>query len=227
MNPIYYLKAAVFGLLLSTAASLRANPCAVLMAQEELGRVLQLQHADTHEKVIRGHHSGGGFSDKTVQETVMIHGLPIGSKVIAHQGKIVLRHYAIPEIIATIRERHSIKGAFTPYVRVGIRKEYFKELTGVFFTLPEVSPDLVGLATGETYDYVDIVLPLDVPLMEIEANRIYVVPFPKRHPGWIKELYQKFKEEEYVLPMYHAMLKEIDSRGGINDELELPVIIHN
>ncbi|MEK7388779.1 MAG: hypothetical protein AAB036_03690 [Elusimicrobiota bacterium] len=54
--------------------------------------------------------------------------------------------------------------------------DVYKDLTGVFLTLPGVDPAAVGVPGRKAY--LDVRIPADFPIFELEKGRIFLVPLP-------------------------------------------------
>jgi hypothetical protein len=94
----------------------------------------------------------------------------------------IFRHYTTPAGLAAIRETGLLHNSVLPYVKVYNRmgSAQYPDLGGVFLTRPDATPEDVGVAADRARYYVDFEVPEDVPVLEIERGRIYVVPLPTR-----------------------------------------------
>ncbi|MFA6093072.1 MAG: hypothetical protein WCU88_07145 [Elusimicrobiota bacterium] len=112
----------------------------------------------------------------------------------------VFRHYLEGEgywnlqgIFSRMKQR--LWNSTMPYVKLMLHqflKDHavtYKDFEGVFLTLPGVPPEKVGVP--ERTRYVDIRIPADLPLLEIEPGNIFLVPLPLRMRAEDHEHYQK------------------------------------
>lgn len=145
------------------------------------------------------------------------HGVPDYVKPFNHKG-VVFRHYfANEEQKKSALSTEALIAGPVAYAQVyfgGIRND-FPDLTGVFFTLPGVDPSEVGVP-GRTV-YVDVELPDDTGLVEIEPGKIYMVPGDPKRPDWIVDYYNKYKNGEKVPDYVLSTLKRIEAQGGIKE----------
>jgi hypothetical protein len=139
----------------------------------------------------------------------------------------VFRHYTTAEGFKTIMESKSLWNGFVPYVDMspGSYKKTFSEVSGLFFTLPGVKGESVGVPSRDFTHYVDVLLPAKLPLMELEPGLIYMVPLPGRTRDWVLNYYLKWVAGEQVNPTYQGMIAGMDKEGGPGPDLRVPITI--
>lgn len=139
----------------------------------------------------------------------------------------VFRHYTTADGFKAIKDSKSLWNGFVPYVEMspGAYKKTFREVSGLFFTLPGVMGDAVGVPAREFTHYVDVVLPTSLPLVEIEPGAIYLVPLPGRTRDWVLSYYLKWAAGRPIDPSYQGMIESMDAEGGPSPDLRVPVKI--
>jgi len=141
-------------------------------------------------------------------------GIPDSVKLFDHSG-VTFRHYfGSKEDKSRALSENSLVAGPVSYAQVssGIRKD-FTDLVGIFLTMPDVEPGYVGVSGHNSF--VDLKLPEDTAILEIEPGKIYMIPGEPKRQGWIVENYKKFKKGEPVPSYMLEMLRGIDKKGGI------------
>jgi hypothetical protein len=147
---------------------------------------------------------------------VITHGVPSMVNAFDHRG-VTFRHYfADAEQKQKALDGKALIGGPVSYAQVGggIRND-FPELKGVFLTMPDVDPGLVGVP-GRS-DYADLQLPADTGVLEIEPGRIYLIPSEIKRPDWIVDYYTKWKTGQEVPSYMLDTLKGIEKEGGLKE----------
>ncbi|MDD5207164.1 MAG: hypothetical protein PHS17_17195 [Desulfobacterales bacterium] len=147
----------------------------------------------------------------------IFHGVPENVRPFNPKG-VVFRHYfGSQEQKEKALQENSLVAGPVSYAQVypgGIRRDYV-DLVGVFLTKPEVKPGDVGVPGHNVY--VDLVLPEDTPVLEIEPGRIYFIPGEPNSPQWIKDYYRQHKEGKEVPNWVLPTMKKIDDAGGLHE----------
>ena len=140
---------------------------------------------------------------------------------------IVFRHYTTQDGLDSILREKSLWNGFVPYVEIAraLYRKTYRDLTGVFLTLPKVKGDLVGTPAVEFNRYVDLRVPAGLPVLEIERGAIYVIPLPGRTRGWIADLYRRWVMGEGKNSTYARTIDEIEGDGGPWPALAVPIEI--
>ncbi|TBR21944.1 hypothetical protein EPO15_08995 [bacterium] len=191
---------------LSEAAAGRLKP---LVGRPQLERSVYKPANDRHE------------------EEIEVRGLPPGARLGRTDGSEVFRHYTTAEGRDSVLAGGGLWNGFVSYIQrsSGLWRKTFRGLDGVFLTKPGVSGDVVGVPAREFPRYVDVRLPAGLPLVELEAGRIFLVPLPARTRGWIADLYRRWASGGEVSPTYAKAVAELDAEGGPGPELALPVTV--
>lgn len=147
-----------------------------------------------------------------------IQGVPAHAKLIAGDA-MVWRHY-VPEVstLEAIRQSKVLIAGFVPYVEIapGVYRKSFETIHGAFLTLPKATPHDVGLRDRSArYHYVDLKLSREIPVIELEPGNIYVIPLPKNHRPWVRDIYARYKAGESLSADYVRMCEAIDREGGL------------
>jgi hypothetical protein len=142
-------------------------------------------------------------------------------------GGTVFRHYTTKEGLDAILAEKSLRNGFMSYVELAraLYTKTYRDLTGIFLTLPKVEGDRVGVPAKEFQHYVDLRVPRGMPVLEIEKGAIFLVPMPARTRGWVADLYRKWVRGEGVNPTYQRTVSEIESEGGLGPSLSMPIEI--
>jgi hypothetical protein len=147
---------------------------------------------------------------------LVYHGVPSQVKLFDHKG-VTFRHYfgTTGQKQSAVTQKALVAGPVA-YAQVspGYRADYV-DLVGVFLTKPDVKPEQVGVPGHG--DYVDMRLPADTAVLEIEPGAIYLVPGDPKRPDWIVDYYNKFKAGEKVPDYVMATIKKIDAEGGLKE----------
>lgn len=148
-------------------------------------------------------------------------------KAVPIEKDTVFRHYTTKEGFDAIMGSKSFWNGFVPYVQLsrGTFKKTFRDVAGLFFTLPKVSGDSVGVPERDFNHYVDVLIPKGFPLMELEAGAIYMIPLPGRTREWVRDYYNKWTKGEEVPSHYRKMVAEMNAEGGPGPDLQVPVQI--
>lgn len=159
------------------------------------------------------------------EEEIEVTGLPEGARFSKTDGSEVFRHYTTAEGLESIRAGGGLWNGFVAYVQrsSGLWRKTFKGLDGVFLTKPGVAGDRVGVPARDFPHYVDVRLPAGLPLIELEAGRIFLVPLPARTRGWIAELYRRWAGGGGASPAYEKTVADLDAQGGPGPALAVPV----
>lgn len=159
------------------------------------------------------------------EEEIEVKGLPEGARVARTDGSEVFRHYTTEEGLRSVLAGGGLWNGFVAYVQrsSGLWRKTFRGLDGVFLTKPGVPGDVVGVPAREFPRYVDVRLPAGLPLVELEAGRIFLVPLPARTRGWIADLYRRWASGGEVSPTYAKAVADLDAEGGPGPDLALPV----
>ncbi|MFA5139436.1 MAG: hypothetical protein WC728_09405 [Elusimicrobiota bacterium] len=167
-----------------------------------------------------------GVSENHLQEW-SVEGIPDGVKVVPAPENIVFRHYTTEEGQGRISKLKRLWNGFLSYVQLapGLYRKYFKDLTGVFLTVPGVRGSEVGVPEGQFPAYVDLRIPAGFPLLEIEPGKIFLIPMPGRTRDWVRSYYMRWLNGEAVGSGYDTMVKKVDSEGGPGPALSVPIEI--
>jgi hypothetical protein len=140
---------------------------------------------------------------------------------------VVFRHYTTKEGLDAILEEKSLRNGFMSYVELAqaLYTKTYRDLTGVFLTLPKVSGDHVGVPAKDFKHYVDLRVPAGLPVLEIEKGAIFLVPMPARTRSWVADLYRKWVKGEGVNPTYQRSVSEVEKEGGPGPSLSMPIEI--
>jgi hypothetical protein len=140
---------------------------------------------------------------------------------------VVFRHYTTKEGLDSILKEKSLKNGFLPYVELAraLYTKTYRDLTGVFLTLPKVPGDHVGVPATDFTHYVDLLVPAGLPVLEIEKGAIFLVPLPARTRGWVADLYRKWVTGGGMSSTYKSSVSEVDKDGGVGPALAMPIEI--
>lgn len=144
----------------------------------------------------------------------IISGIPKYVKEV-NPKNVVYRHYT-GTATKIIVETSQLKTGITPYVIMnpGYSREVYEDLVGIFLTTPLTPPEKVGLPKNPNADYIDFTLYDGTPVVEIEKE-ILLIPGRPDLPGWLKTLYQDYKETGRADSQYLRIFQKVDDRGGI------------
>ncbi|MFA6003623.1 MAG: hypothetical protein WC881_06105 [Elusimicrobiota bacterium] len=210
------------GMVLDQAAGERGVvdvDAAALLAQAGLRKVAALRGRPLSERVLNPGHND------THEEMVDVYGVPEAVRQVSSEGRI-FRHYTTAEGMKSILQEGGLWNGFLPYIELarGVSHKSFKDLEGVFLTLPGMGGDRVGVPSRTFDHYVDIRISSKLPVLEVEPGRIFLIPMPARARSWFLDIYRR-----WVLggdpKHYEKSLQEFDSRGGPGPELTVPVEI--
>ena len=140
---------------------------------------------------------------------------------------VVLRHYTTQEGLDAILREKSLWNGFVPYVEIAraLYRKTYRDLTGVFLTLPKVRGDLVGVPAVEFNRYVDLRVSAGLPVLEIEKGSIYLIPLPGRTRDWIADLYRRWAAGGAMDSTYAVNIAEVERDGGPGPALAVPIEI--
>ncbi|MDD5303854.1 MAG: hypothetical protein PHS14_12205 [Elusimicrobia bacterium] len=140
---------------------------------------------------------------------------------------VVFRHYTTEEGLDSILKEKSLKNGFMPYVQLAaaVYRKTFRDLTGVFLTLPKVEGDRVGVPAKDFTHYVDLRVPAGLPVLEIEKGAIFLVPMPGRTRGWVADLYRKWAAGGGLNTTYKTSVEDVEKDGGVGPSLAMPIEI--
>lgn len=166
-----------------------------------------------------------GTTDETIVNNdkhvhIVTHGVPSYVKPFDHEG-VTFRHYfATDDQKENALAMQALIAGPVSYAQVspGLRID-FPDLAGVFLTLPNVKPENVGVP-GHT-GYVDMKLPADTSVLEIEKGSIYLIAGEPKLPDWIVNYYNKYKAGETVPEYMLSTMKKIEAGGGIKEATEV------
>lgn len=198
----------------------RADLTAVrALSKANLARVERLRGTVTETLHNPGHNESHGdmITSKGVPDTVRRY----------DADGVVFRHYTTKEGLDAILEEKSLRNGFMSYVELAraLYTKTYRDLTGVFLTLPKVSGDHVGVPAKDFNHYVDLRVPAGLPVLEIEKGAIFLVPMPARTRGWVADLYRKWVKGEGVNPTYQRSVSEVEKEGGPGPSLSMPIEI--
>lgn len=153
---------------------------------------------------------------------LLVHGAPSYIKPINPEGLIFRHYFASKEHMESALKDNTLIAGFTPYMQTSYKfKALYEDLTGVFLALPGVKPEDVGVP-GRIY-YIDLKLPIDTAVLEIEEGKIYLIPGEAKTPEWIIEAYNKYKKDkkDEIQKDLLPTLQEIEAKGGIKEALKI------
>jgi hypothetical protein len=167
-----------------------------------------------------------GVSERHLQE-FSVEGVPEGVRVVPAPENMVFRHYTTEEGLGRISKLKRLWNGFLSYIQIapGLYRKYFKDLTGVFLTVPGVAGSEVGVPKGQSPAYVDLRIPAGFPLLEIEPGKIFLIPMPGRTRDWVRSYYMRWLKGEAVGSGYDEMVQRVDSEGGPGPALSVPIEI--
>lgn len=187
------------------------------LSEANLARVESLRGAVTETLHNPGHNESHG-------DMITSRGVPDTVKRFDSDG-VVFRHYTTKEGLDAILKENSLINGFMPYVELAraLYTKTYRDLTGVFLTLPKVSGDHVGVPAKDFAYYVDLRVPRGLPVLEIEKSAIFLVPMPARTRGWVADLYRKWVAGEPVNPTYKSSVADVEKDGGVGPRLATPI----
>lgn len=154
-------------------------------------------------------------------------GLSPDARVVS-PGDRIFRRYSSRKALRVALEYGKVRNGAVPYIRRSPRvsTEIYTDLTGIFLTLPDRPAHETGV-TPDNNNYVDMQLPPEVQLLELEAGRIYLIPLPRVYPKWIREPYQRYLTgQQTEFPAYYSQLiQQILEEGGLLNPVSLKVKI--
>jgi hypothetical protein len=210
------------GLVMDQAAGRRGADDAeaiAALAEANLRKIDRLRAAPMREKIINPGHPDSHA------DMIDVEGIPERVKTVPHDG-VVYRHYTTADGLMSILDSGGLWNGFMPYVEMarGVYKKTFKDLTGVFLTVPGVPGDHVGVPADTFTHYVDVVVPKNLPLLEVEKGGIYLIPLPGRTRSWFVDIFRRWAGGGDA-GMYEASVKQLDAAGGLGPDLVLPLIV--
>jgi len=140
---------------------------------------------------------------------------------------VVFRHYTTKEGLDSILKEKSLINGFMPYVELAqaLYRKTYRDLTGVFLTLPKVKGDRVGVPAKDFTHYVDLRVPSGLPVLEIEKGAIFLVPLPARTRGWVADLYRRWVTGGGMDSTYKSSVEDVEKDGGVGPSLAMPIEI--
>lgn len=189
------------------------------LSEANLARVESLR--GTHSETL--HNPGHNESH---EDMITARGIPDAVKRIDADG-IVFRHYTTKEGLDAILKEKSLINGFMPYVQLAraVYRKTFRDLTGVFLTLPKVEGDRVGVPAKDFTHYVDLKVPKGLPVLEVEKGAIFLVPMPARTRGWVADLYRRWVTGGGMDPTYKTSIEDVEKDGGVGPSLAMPIEI--
>ena len=187
------------------------------LSEANLARVESLRGPVVETLHNPGHNESHG-------DMITAKGVPDKVKRFDSEG-VVFRHYTTKEGLDAILEEKSLRNGFLSYVELAraLYTKTYRDLTGVFLTLPKVSGDQVGVPAKEFAYFVDLRVPRGLPVLEIEKGAIFLVPMPARTRGWVADLYRKWVKGEEVNPTYRRSVEDVEKEGGLGPSLSMPI----
>lgn len=186
--------------------------------------IVELKSPSQYHLGINGHGTST-YNVQGIPETDLIY-RQYRVKRFDHQN-VVFRHYTRSlQSLDAIKQNSFLMSGIDPYIQVlpDVEKYRYADLTGIFLTLPGVAAGEVGVA-GNDLPYVDLRLPEEVPVLELEPGKIYLVPlYP--HPTTL-EMSRDASRHVGVIPIQivsegkftessHENLKRLQKLGIIN-----------
>lgn len=214
---------ALAGMILDGAAGRapRADLAAVTaIAEANLSRVTRLKKSPLKETLLNpGHPEIHG-------DIITVSGVPEVVRPI-EAGERVFRHYTTKEGLDAILAEKTLWNGFLSYVQLArsLFRKSFKDLTGVFLTVPGVDGQSVGVPAKEFPYWVDLKVPGGLPVLEVEKEAIYLIPMPGRTRSWVADMYRRWVSGAEVEPHYRKMVEELDREGGLGPDLSVPITI--
>jgi hypothetical protein len=219
--------AALSGLLFDHMGAARpADPRADVAALAALSQVSAAKMLSKRSAPMREFLLNPGHNDMHPDD-IEVHGVPKEVKPAALPAGTVFRHYTTKEGYAEIVKSGALINGFVPYVQLsrGTFKKIFRDVGGVFLTLPGVKGDQVGVPDSTYPYYVDLVVPAALTVLEIEAGKIFMIPLPARTRGWIGDMYRGWADGGGANTTYSKALVDMDASGGPGPDLAVPVTI--
>ncbi|OGS40679.1 MAG: hypothetical protein A2506_13045 [Elusimicrobia bacterium RIFOXYD12_FULL_66_9] len=160
------------------------------------------------------------------EDMITSRGVPETVKRIDASG-MVFRHYTTQEGLDAILKEKSLINGFMPYVQLAkaVYRTTFRDLTGVFLTLPKVEGDRVGVPARDFTHYVDLRVPGGLPVLEVEKGAIFLVPMPARTRGWVADLYRRWVTGGGLDSTYKTSIEDVERDGGVGPALSMPIEI--
>ena len=180
------------------ALPISANEPSIALAQRMAADILN-RRAQGLRVVSPSHHENDGSPyeyDFRNLENHAVFGIPSDVESIPTTSR-VFRHYTASEgVYRIIIQSQSLLNGYLPYVRIvpGMYRELFQDLTGIFLTTPKHKASEVGVTASRVSGiyYVDVEIPPEVPLLQLEPS-IFLIPLPARgYPPWMIEIYRRY-----------------------------------
>lgn len=157
-------------------------------------------------------------------ETVSVEGLPETARLLSPEQveNLIFRHYIHGDShFDESKTTGFLVSAAVSYVQVapGLERKIFDDVTGLFLTLPSVSATDVGLEHRSDTHHLDLKIPKDIPVIELEKDKIYVIPMPRRYHPWVLEYYAKYLKGESLSQEYLKMCQNIHAREGSHRDI--------
>lgn len=142
------------------------------------------------------------------------------------EGRIYRHYTESQDVVDEIYRTGGLTNSYVTYEEVApqISRIRHQDLTGIFLTSLETVPALVG--RDHSYYFVDVRVPDGVPVLELEKDRIFLIPLPARTRPWVKDYYRKFLDG-HLEPdnNYFNMCRDLKMRGGSTPDLMMPLEI--
>lgn len=191
------------------------------LSEQAAGRMLAQAGKPMTETLLNPGHNDSHPDD------IDVRGVPKEVRLAPLPKDTVYRHYTTKEGYAEILKSGLLQNGFVSYVQLsrGTFKKLFRDVGGLFLTLPKVDGDAVGVPASAYPFYVDVVLPAALTVLEIEAGKIYMVPLPNRARGWVRDHYMKWAQTSEVNRTYDKAVVHMDADGGPGPDLAVPVSV--
>ena len=192
---------------------------AIALSEANLSRVESLRGLARETLHNPGHNDSHG-------DMITVRGVPETVKRHDADGT-VFRHYTTGEGRDAILRERTLRNGFVPYVQSapGVYRKTYRDLAGVFLTLPRVAGDRVGVPARDFTHYVDLLVPRGLPVLEIEAVAIYLVPLPGRTRDWIAGYYRLWASGGGMNSIHRTAIETIEDDGGVGPSLAMPIEI--
>jgi CubicO group peptidase (beta-lactamase class C family) len=211
---LVFTAAIAFGhpLLASDSAEIAAIDCTAALTAE--GDPWQQRFHTLFAQPLKMVESGSQKSDAPLE--YIAHGIP-KSAVYRYAGENeIFRHYASPGRIRDIIATGSVRAALLPYVvrSCGSRVSYV-DVTGIFLTKPGFSAKSVGVSEDSAETFVDLKLPPNTMILELEPG-ILVVPGPPSLPNWLTAYAAQMATGAEIPNWVQPTLQRLQHQGALD-----------